>query len=260
MTRCSRGCDIAIFVLALWRLAATAAEDDTAAPKSRKFAVVAYLPDWRYESTNWDEISQVATHLILHGLQPSKDGHIDGIDRLPHGRMLDEAKAALKAAEAQLEATQNSCKEAGKAVTAADKHLRHIWADMMHACDAQDKLASDVQHFKENVWGAFNQLKEKEPEPEPVEEPEPAEAEAAPEAAPEEAAPVAEVAAPVRSVSAASVATASVTAAPVRAASTASVAAPVRGASTASLGTASVGTASVASLPVREASAASMEY
>jgi len=82
--------------------------------------------------------------------------------------VLEEANAALKAAEAELEATQNSCKETGKAVTAADKHLRHIWADMMHACDAQDKLASDVMHFKEAVWGAFNQLKEKEPEPEPA--------------------------------------------------------------------------------------------
>jgi hypothetical protein len=137
MTRCPRGCDIAIFVLALWRLAATAAEDDTAAPKSRKFAVVAYLPDWRYESTNWDEISQVATHLILHGLQPSKDGHIDGIDRLPHGRMLDEAKAAAaKHGTRLLVCFGGDGRSAGFSAMARDKETRERFvAGVVHTIE-----------------------------------------------------------------------------------------------------------------------------
>lgn len=84
---------------------------------------------------------------------------------------LDQAKHALKNAERELEAAHTAQKEANKGVSKADHFLRHIWEDMRQACDAQDKLASDVQNFKVNVWSAFNALKEKEPEPEPVEEP-----------------------------------------------------------------------------------------
>lgn len=96
---------------------------------------------------------------------------------------LAHAEGALKAAEDELAATQNANKEAHKAVHSSDAHRRKIWEDMRHACDSQDDLADKLKNLKEQVWGAFNALKEKEPEPEPVEEP------AAEEAAPAEAAP-----------------------------------------------------------------------
>jgi hypothetical protein len=85
---------------------------------------------------------------------------------------LDQAKDALKAAETDLEAAQTAAKEANKGVHKADAFLRGIWEDMRKVCDAQDGLAGDLKHFKEDVWSAFNQLKEKEPDPEPVPEPE----------------------------------------------------------------------------------------
>lgn len=97
---------------------------------------------------------------------------------------LAHAQAALKAAEDELAATQNANKEAHKAVHSSDVHRRKIWEDMRHACDSQDDLADKLKDLKEHVWGAFQQLKEKEPEPEPVEEPAAVE-----EAAPAEAAP-----------------------------------------------------------------------
>lgn len=85
----------------------------------------------------------------------------------------DHAKEALAAAEKVVEDTQVLIKEASKEVSKADHSLRHIWVDMEQACNAQDEITGDVKNFKENVMGAFNELKEKEPEPEPVEEPEP---------------------------------------------------------------------------------------
>jgi len=58
---------------------------------------------------------------------------------------------------------------------------------MRQACEAQDNLADDIKNAKENVWAAFNALKEKEPEPDPVPEPAPAAEELAAEGAAEEA-------------------------------------------------------------------------
>lgn len=102
---------------------------------------------------------------------------------------LQQAKDALKAADDELTATQTASKEAIKAVHTADAKLRGLWEEMRKACEAQDSLAGSVKDFKEKIWVAFNELKEKEPEPEPVEEP-PAAEEEAPAAA--EAAPVAD--------------------------------------------------------------------
>jgi len=87
---------------------------------------------------------------------------------------VEKAEAAQKAAETELQATIEAQREASKEVTKAEHSRRRLWEDMRQACEAHDGLANDVKHFKEDIWTAFNQLKEKEPEPEPVEEPEPA--------------------------------------------------------------------------------------
>jgi hypothetical protein len=84
---------------------------------------------------------------------------------------LEQARAALKDAESELEDGHLASKEASKEVTKADHIMRGIWEDMRRACEAQDKLASELKSFKDDTWEAFNQLKDKEPEPEPVEEP-----------------------------------------------------------------------------------------
>lgn len=104
-----------------------------------------------------------------------------------------QAEAALKTATDEVAASVTANKEAHKEVTKTDHHRRKIWEDMRHACEAQDHLADELKNLKENVWGAFNQLKEKEPEPEPV-EPEPVAEEAHVEEAAAAAAGDAEVA------------------------------------------------------------------
>jgi len=97
---------------------------------------------------------------------------------------LESAKAATKGAEQAEEAAKEARSEASKDLTKAEAHLRHIWEDMRHACDAQDEAVQDLKNLTDEVLVAFETLKEKQPEPEPVEEPEPMEL-AAPEAAPE---------------------------------------------------------------------------
>lgn len=104
---------------------------------------------------------------------------------------LENAEASLKTASEELNAAQASQKEATKELSKADAVLCAIWEDMRQVCDAQDALANDVKHFKENIWGAFNALKEKEPEPEPVEEEAPVMEEAPVDAAMADAAPAA---------------------------------------------------------------------
>jgi len=84
---------------------------------------------------------------------------------------LQDAKNALKAAEEELATTQAARKEAAKEVSKADSHLRRVWEDMRHVCEAADDLAKTVENFKTNIWQGFNELKERVPEPEPVEEP-----------------------------------------------------------------------------------------
>jgi hypothetical protein len=38
------------------------------------FAVLAYLPEWRYEGANWDTICQHVSHLIVFSLEVAPSG------------------------------------------------------------------------------------------------------------------------------------------------------------------------------------------
>lgn len=67
-----------------------------AARPSAAFAVVGYLPEWRYEGANWDTLTTHLTHLILFSAEPSADGGITGLDRLPRTELLQEAKSAAQ--------------------------------------------------------------------------------------------------------------------------------------------------------------------
>ena len=77
-------------------VAAQGVKDDS------KFAVIAYLPEWRYEGANFDTICQHVTHLIFFSIEPSGiSGDFTGLDRLPGEHVLKAARLA---------ATRNRCK------------------------------------------------------------------------------------------------------------------------------------------------------
>jgi hypothetical protein len=92
---------------------------------------------------------------------------------------LSQAQEALTDAETQLATAKEALKEAKKGFTQAVAFRHKVWSDMKSACDAQDALADALKEFKEVIWPAFEELKEKTPPPPPpVEE---AEAEEPPE-------------------------------------------------------------------------------
>lgn len=83
---------------------------------------------------------------------------------------LSSAQEALTAAEAELATAKEALKEAKKGFTQAVAFRHKVWTDMKSACDAQDALADALKEFKEVIWPAFEELKEKTPPPPPVEE------------------------------------------------------------------------------------------
>ena len=64
---------------------------------SGEVAVAAYLPEWRYDGANWEEISKHVSHLILFSLEPAADGAIAALERLPRPALLKRARRATKA-------------------------------------------------------------------------------------------------------------------------------------------------------------------
>lgn len=77
----------AIFCLvAITRFSPTLQKDDS----DKEFVVVGYLPEWRYESANYDTLSQYLTHLLLFSLEPTPSGEITALDRLPSTEVFKE--------------------------------------------------------------------------------------------------------------------------------------------------------------------------
>lgn len=74
----------------------------TSAAAAKPFAVVGYLPEWRYEGANWDTLTTHLTHLILFSAEPGPDGSLWGLDRLPRHELLEESRAAAKKNGAKL--------------------------------------------------------------------------------------------------------------------------------------------------------------
>ena len=56
-----------------------------------------YLPEWRYEGANWDYMAKTATHLLLFSLEPTPDGNIGALDRVPRAELLEKASMAATA-------------------------------------------------------------------------------------------------------------------------------------------------------------------
>jgi GH18 family chitinase len=58
------------------------------------FAVVGYLPEWRYGGANFDTLFDTLTHLVFFSAEPSASGALVGLDRLPDAETLAAAKRA----------------------------------------------------------------------------------------------------------------------------------------------------------------------
>jgi len=67
---------------------------DVAELSDKKAAVVAYLPEWRYEGANWETISEHVTHLLLFSLEMAANGAIEAHDRIPRRELMEEARNA----------------------------------------------------------------------------------------------------------------------------------------------------------------------
>lgn len=66
------------------------------------FAVVGYLPEWRYGSLNFQTASKTYTHLIFFSLEPGPAGELLGMDRFPSNLVLLDAKAAASKSNMKL--------------------------------------------------------------------------------------------------------------------------------------------------------------
>lgn len=58
------------------------------------FAVVGYVPDYRYGGIDWESVSSLATHLIFFSVGANPDGSLSDLERLPSPRQLEKARAA----------------------------------------------------------------------------------------------------------------------------------------------------------------------
>ena len=74
----------------------SAEEGGVAASPPSAFAVASYVPEWRYEGTNWETLCETVTHLILFSLEVTPDGGIAAWDRIPRAPLLQQAKVASK--------------------------------------------------------------------------------------------------------------------------------------------------------------------
>ncbi len=96
----------ALLLPALLQLGAPAASLDRHPHRHRHFAagfsVASYLPEWRYEGANWDEIARHSTHVILFSLEPARDGGLLALDRLPRAELMADARAAAAIHGAEL--------------------------------------------------------------------------------------------------------------------------------------------------------------
>ena len=83
---------VALALIAAATVAASGSGDDGGANPDA-FVVAGYLPEWRYEGTDWDATCAHVTHLILFSMEVTEDAKLTASDRFPHAH-LDAIKAA----------------------------------------------------------------------------------------------------------------------------------------------------------------------
>ena len=64
---------------------------------STSFTVVGYLPEWRYEGANFETLCQHLTHLLLFSLEPTPNGDVAALDRLPNKDLMAEIQSSCDA-------------------------------------------------------------------------------------------------------------------------------------------------------------------
>jgi len=69
---------------------------------AKGFAVVGYVPEYRYGAVDWQAVAPHVTHAILFSLEVAPDGSLTALDRLPSPDVLAAARAATRASGAKL--------------------------------------------------------------------------------------------------------------------------------------------------------------
>lgn len=109
------------------------------------FSVVAYLPEWRYEGADFEALASVATHLVLFSLEPTRDGGVAALDRLPRPMLMEAARGATRASGCRLLASfgGNGRSEGFSAMARSPEARRRFVAELMrvlegHSLDGVD--------------------------------------------------------------------------------------------------------------------------
>mmetsp|Transcript_52256 Transcript_52256/g.124630 ORF Transcript_52256/g.124630 Transcript_52256/m.124630 type:complete len:426 (-) Transcript_52256:46-1323(-) len=65
--------------LPLWRVLLLGS---SLARAAAAFAIVGYVPEYRFDTIDWDGLVETATHLVLFSVEPTANGEIEGMDRM----------------------------------------------------------------------------------------------------------------------------------------------------------------------------------
>eukprot|EP01105_Mastigella_eilhardi_P016678 TRINITY_DN3814_c0_g1_i1.p1 TRINITY_DN3814_c0_g1~~TRINITY_DN3814_c0_g1_i1.p1 ORF type:complete len:198 (+),score=38.82 TRINITY_DN3814_c0_g1_i1:58-651(+) len=84
------------------RIAALVACALVAVASGAPFAVVGYLPEWRYAGFDWAGACSRNTHIILFSIECGDGGSLAALDRLPAPGVLAEARASCGATHTRL--------------------------------------------------------------------------------------------------------------------------------------------------------------
>lgn len=63
---------------------------------NRQFAVVGYIPEYRYGIIDWDAMCKHLTHAIFFSIEVTAEGELDAMDRFPNSEILARAHDAAK--------------------------------------------------------------------------------------------------------------------------------------------------------------------
>lgn len=62
--------------------------------ESTSFNIIGYVPDWRYNTVDWDAIAKHLTHIVLFSVEPTPTGSLTALDRLPNKDIMAKARTA----------------------------------------------------------------------------------------------------------------------------------------------------------------------
>ena len=80
------------FIFSLLLLLVTVCRISLSSSLQKTFNVVSYIPEWRFEGLNWNDVSEGSSHVILFSLEMTNRGEILSKDRLPREEVMREAR------------------------------------------------------------------------------------------------------------------------------------------------------------------------